>query len=264
MDTPGRNQHDNQRPHTRPTGMQRYWTMRSAFFLLFLTTISTSAQLRQRLEIGGGLGTFNYTGDLVRTYDFRFSKPAATLFYRINFSQVVSLRTSVTFGSVAGSDNIQPLDPAAAQRKASFKTSLAEFSPVFEYHFVDWRDAKRRTRYTPYLFLGTGLFIISVKTDFANTINGPSPFNSPPAFSRVQLSIPFGGGFKYVLNPNWYMAVEFGMRETFFDYLDGVSSGNFKYKTYRYGNPEDLDNYFFLGLTLTRTFYDIPCATNPY
>ena len=244
--------------------MYRYWPMRLTLLLLVMATFSAHAQLRQRLEVGGGFGTLNYTGDLVRTYNFRFSKPAATLFYRINFSQVVSMRTSVTFGALAGSDNIQPLDPAAAQRKASFRSSLVEFSPVFEYHFIDWRDANRRIRYTPYLFAGAGLFIFSVKTDFANMVNGPSPFASPPAFSRVQLSIPFGGGFKYVLNPNWYMAVEFGMRETFFDYLDGISGGNVKYKTYRYGNPKDLDNYFFLGLTLTRTFYDIPCATNPY
>ncbi|MFM9075608.1 MAG: DUF6089 family protein [Bacteroidota bacterium] len=238
--------------------------MRFSILILMVAGFSASGQLRQRLEIGGGLGTFNYTGDLARTYDFRFSKPAATLFYRINFSQVVSLRTSVKFGTLAGSDKINPLDPAAAQRKASFKAGLVEFSPVFEYHFIDWRDANRRVRYSPYLFFGAGLFIFNVNTTFSGTVTGPQPLTPPPAFSRVQVSIPFGGGFKYVLNPNWYVALDFGMRETFFDYLDGISSGNVKYKTYRYGNPKDLDNYFFLGLTLTRTFYDIPCATNPY
>ncbi|MFM8348415.1 MAG: hypothetical protein ACKOAR_10285, partial [Bacteroidota bacterium] len=89
--------------------MLRYWPMRFPILILMVAGFSASGQLRQRLEIGGGLGTFNYTGDLARTYDFRFSKPAATLFYRINFSQVVSLRTSVTFGTLAGSDKINPL-----------------------------------------------------------------------------------------------------------------------------------------------------------
>lgn len=243
----------------------RYFPVRLFTFLLLMAGFSASGQLRQRLEVGGGLGTFNYTGDLVRTYDLRFSRPAATFFYRINYSQVVSLRTSITFGKLGASDAIRQLDPAALKRKASFRANLVEFSPVFEYHFIDWRDSKRRIRFTPYLFAGAGLFIFSVNTSYPPVNPGsPQPYTSPPSFSRVQLSIPFGGGFKYVLNPNWYMAIEFGMRETFFDHLDGVSSGNFKYKTYRYGNPSDRDNYFFLGLTLTRTFYDIPCATNPY
>jgi hypothetical protein len=79
------------------------------------------------------------------------------------------------------------------------------------------------------------------------------------------MAIPFGGGLKYIVNPRWYVALEFGIRKTFFDYLDNVS--DFKdqtQKNYRYGNPNDNDNYYFLGITLTRTFYDIPCPTNPY
>ncbi len=78
------------------------------------------------------------------------------------------------------------------------------------------------------------------------------------------MSIPFGGGVKYVLNPKYYIAVEFGMRKTFFDYLDNISGGNTSVKNYQYGNPNDYDNYFFTGVTLTYTFYDIPCPSSPY
>ncbi len=35
-------------------------------------------------------------------------------------------------------------------------------------------------------------------------------------------------------------------------------------KNYQYGNPNDNDNYYFLGISITRTFYNIPCPTNPY
>src|SRR6195952_3240987 len=78
------------------------------------------AQLNQRSELGFGLGTFNYTGDLVRTYDLAFSKPAATVFYRHNISKVVSLRTSITAGKVGASDKTAPLDLFAQKRNASF------------------------------------------------------------------------------------------------------------------------------------------------
>jgi len=83
-------------------------------------------------------------------------------------------------------------------------------------------------------------------------------------YSNIQLAIPFGGGIKYVLNPKYYVAFEFGMRKTFFDYLDNISDGNPQYKNYQYGNVFDNDNYFFAGFTLTYTFYDIPCPSSPY
>jgi hypothetical protein len=78
------------------------------------------------------------------------------------------------------------------------------------------------------------------------------------------MAIPFGGGIKYVLNPKYYLSLEFGVRKTFFDYLDNISDGDPSFKNYQYGNKFDYDSYYFLGVTLTRTFYDIPCPTNPY
>ncbi|NOS54696.1 MAG: outer membrane beta-barrel protein [Cyclobacteriaceae bacterium] len=217
----------------------------------FLVT-SVVGQISQRTEIGGGLGIFNYTGDLVSTFDLATSKPAVTLFYRSNISRVISFRTSLTGGQLAASDKGNTSDPFALKRAASFDLFLLELSGAFEYHFLDWRDDKRRLRFTPYLFAGVGLFGIS-----------GTP-NKNAEYSNIQLSIPFGGGMKYVLNPRYYISFEFGVRKTFFDYLDNISGGNPSFKTFQYGNPNDNDNYFFTGITLTYTFYDIPCATNPY
>jgi len=220
-------------------------------FILAAASISP-AQITQRSEIGFGLGTFNYTGDLVRSYDFAYSQPAATIFYRNNMSKVISFRASFTAGKLSANDAQDPIDPFAAQRNASFDIFLSEISGVYEYHFLNWRDDIRRLRFTPYLFAGLALFNISGVTDKA------------AQYSTIQLSVPFGGGMKYVVNPKYYVAIEFGIRKTFFDYLDNISDGDKAYKNYQYGNGNDNDNYWFLGVTLTRTFYDIPCPTNPY
>ena len=220
--------------------------------LVFISITTGSAQITQRSEIGFGLGTFNYTGDLVRTYNFAFSTPAATIFYRNNISKVVSFRASFTAGRLSASDMSDPIDAFAVQRKASFNIFLSEVSGVYEYHFLDWRDDRRRLRFTPYLFAGLALFNIS----------GIQSKNTQ--YSTIQMAIPFGGGMKYVINPRYYLSLEFGVRKTFFDYLDNISDGDPSNKNYQYGNKFDYDNYFFLGLTLTRTFYDIPCPTNPY
>jgi len=210
------------------------------------------AQLGQRSEVGGGLGVFNYTGDITRTYDITTSKPAATVFYRANISKVISFRTAITGGEVAASDKHHPLDSVAVKRNASFNIFLLEASGTFEYHFLDWRDERHRLRFTPYLFAGLGLFGISGNN------------NKTAPYSNVQMSIPFGGGMKYVLNPKYYIAFEIGIRKTFFDYLDNVSGGNPRVKSFQFGNPSDYDNYFFTGITLTYTFYDIPCPSSPY
>src|SRR6478752_2377480 len=115
------------------------------FFLVFLTVNANA----QRSEVGFGLGTFNYTGDLVRPYSFKYSKPAATVFYRSNLGKVVSFRASITGGKIGASE--KPLDAFAATRNASFNLFLLEASTVFEYHFLNWRETKRFVRFTPYL-----------------------------------------------------------------------------------------------------------------
>jgi hypothetical protein len=221
-------------------------------FLIVATVCFVSGiSYSQRSELGFGIGTFNYTGDLVRNYHFKYSQPAGTVFYRSNLSKVVSFRASLTAGRLAASE--KPIDAAANRRDASFDIFLFEGALGMEYHFLNWRDDKRPMRYTPYLFGGMCLFGISGND------------SKPVEYSNIQLGIPFGVGFKYILNPKWYAALEFGVRKTFFDYLDNVSDfGDQTQKNYQYGNPNDNDNYFFVGVSFTRTFYDIPCPTNPY
>lgn len=220
--------------------------------IIFLSFMLVCSQLlAQRSEIGFGIGTFNYTGDLARNYNFLNSKPAATVFYRSNLSKVVSFRVSLTGGKIGASDK-RPVDAFATQRNASFNLFLMELSAVMEYHFLNWRDNRRMLRFSPYLFGGLGLFGMTGNK------------SKPEEYSNIQGAVPFGVGFKYVYNPKWYFSLEFGPRKTFFDYLDNVSVGRQTNKNYQYGNPSTNDAYYFLGVTVTHTFYDIPCPTNPY
>ena len=218
----------------------------SVIFCFIIISTATA----QRSEVGFGLGTFNYTGDLVRTYNFKYSKPAATVFYRSNLSKVVSFRAAITAGQLGASE--KPIDAFADQRDASFDLFLFEASTVMEYHFLNWLDTKKFVRFTPYLFAGLGVFGISGNDNKASD------------YSNIQAAIPFGGGVKYIYNPKWYFSLEFGIRKTWFDYLDNISDGDPRFKNYQYGNPNDNDNYYFLGVSITRTFYNIPCPTNPY
>jgi hypothetical protein len=155
-------------------------------------------------------------------------------------------------GGFLGASDRKPIDAFAERRDASFDVFLLEVSTVMEYHFLNWRDEKFLHRFSPYMFGGLALFGISGNED------------KPAEYSNVQAAVPLGVGVKYILNPKWYLALEFGLRKTFYDYLDNLSDEDTGVKNYQYANPFDKDNYFFLGITLTRTFYDIPCPSSPY
>lgn len=221
------------------------------FYITFLILLCSLLANGQRAEVGFGIGTWNYTGDLSRNYNILNVKPAGTVFYRSNLGRAISFRTSITAGKIAASD-ARPIDAFASNRAASFNLFLYELALATEYHFLDWRSEKRPLRFTPYVVTGLGLFGMAGQTQ------------KSAEYSSIQPSAQLGIGFKYVLNPLWYLSLEFSTRKTFFDYLDNVSEGNTANKNYRYGNPNDNDNYHFLGITLTRTFYTIPCPTNPY
>jgi hypothetical protein len=217
--------------------------------LFFLLAFSHSAPVSaQFLEVGFSLGTYNYTGDLVRSFKPEFLRPAGSVFLRQNVSEPVSVRYSLSGGWLAGSDQ-DPIDPFADRRNYAFDIFLVELSAVMEYHFFDYRSQKSLIPWSPYLFGGVGLF-----TFFGN--DEPTPTEN---YSNVQPVIPFGIGLKHIIGKRFILGLEFGARKTFFDYLDNRSEGDVTFKNFQYGNAYDKDWYYNIGLSLNYTFYEILC-----
>lgn len=231
--------------------MLKLLNLRKVILLFSGVLFSISANC-QETEVGFGIGGLKYFGDLSRGINFKSFKPAATAYFRTNLNDEVSFRLGLSGGKLGASDASTPIDIFASNRNASFDIFLFEVSTVFEYHFLNWRQENSIIRWTPYLFGGIGIVGISGMED------------KPAEYSNIQPMIPFGAGIKYVLNPKWYVGLELGFRKTFFDYLDNLSDGDGVIKNYDYGNRFDNDHYLFLGLSLTYSFYTIPCPTSPY
>ena len=213
--------------------------------ILYTLLISISLLgVGQFMEFGGGVGSMNYAGDLVRGYSFSTSSPAATIFYRMNFSEIFTIKLALTAGSVKGSEI--PIDAFASNRGHSFNSNLYELSSVFEYHFLNFKTNDSRVNYSPYLFGGIGVF------NFPDT-------PTDEGVGKFQPVIPMGVGFKYFFQRKYTIGIEFGARKTFFDYLDGIADGDQTIKDYQYGNPKDDDWYFFTGITFSYTLNLIPC-----
>lgn len=211
-----------------------------------LVLISLTARA-QFIEFGGGLGVSNYTGDLNAYPRFGHTHLAATGIYRLNFSNIVSVKFALTAGKLSGDDQ-KPVDVLGEMRQYAFEHSFVELSSVFEYHFMDYRSANQRQKWAPYLFLGLGILKLN---------------NTEPAYedyNRLQIVLPMGGGVKYILSKRLTLGLEAGARKTFFDYLDGMSDNDLAFKqNYQFANPYDKDWYFYTGVSLTYVLYNIPC-----
>lgn len=231
-----------------------YWGKSYGFpFFVVLMTFALPS-LAQNKDVGIGIGGLNYTGDLQQRYKILENRPAGEIFYRYTFSNAVSIRGSIMGGMLQASDK-KPMDDFAAARNTAFDLILLEGTVTLEYHFLNFLDPKSWTNYSPYFFGGIGVFTFFGDEDKGNT------------YRKIQPVIPFGVGMKFLLDERWQLGLEFGARKTFFDYLDNTSgfdpSVSKKGQGYQYGNQYDKDWYYFLGLSVSYTFYQIPCPHYP-
>ncbi len=220
--------------------------------LILLSFIVISKQtVAQFSEYGVGVGGFNYAGDLMRGYHIENVKPGILGYYKMNLDNIFSIRASLTGGLISGSDE-NPIDPFAVNRKGSFQSTIVEAAGMIEYNFLDYKTDHVQIHWSPYMFVG-----ISGFTFFGGNqdLNGSS---------TVQLALPFGGGFKYAINPSITLNLEIGIRKLFFDHLDGYSDGDITNKNYQYGNKYDKDWYNFVGFSISYIVWKIPCPYDFY
>lgn len=200
----------------------------------------------QFIEYGGGIGGMNYAGDLSHGYKIAKQSPAIHGLYRLNLSEILSIKFGLAYGKITG-DDTDPIDPFAANRDASFSRTLIEGSVSFEYHFLDYKSKKSLVKWSPYFFAGMGFFkVFNLDSDLDD-------------FASIQPVMPFGIGFKHLIGKQFSVGIEIGARKTFFDKLDRVSEGDLFIKDYQYGNPNDNDWYHFTAISLTYILYKIPC-----
>ena len=218
--------------------------MKKGIIIIFMLNLS-SVQA-QFLEFGTGIGLFNYSGDMTRGYKFSTIQFGSTIFNRMNFSNHVSLKTTLGFGGLKGSDQ-NPLDPAAAVRSASFDHSVIDISSVIEYDFLNYKEKKSIVRWSPYAYFGLGFLTI-----LSSSI-------TTKELSTAHLTIPIGIGIKHLVWRRFMAGFELGVRRVSSDDIDGISEIDLSQKDFQFGNPNDTDWYSFTGISLSFFIYKIPC-----
>ena len=219
---------------------------------------ATPALAQHTSELGLGVGVTNYRGEVSPQLQWQNSRPAATIFYRRDISSPVTLRAAFMAGSLRATDgNVTGVNggvaPLPGYRQVSLTGSVVELSGVMEYNFLDYHLRKERNRVhaTPYLFIGLAGF-------YANTTvrseNGGLQNDFNRQGTKASIAVPAGAGVKVALSAHINLGAEMGVRKTFTDQLDHLGD-----QDPLLVNPHDQDWYYYTGLSVSYTFYQILC-----
>ena len=214
---------------------------------------------RQRYEFSFGIGITNFLGELgganqIGTHYFKDlewsqSRLAVAVGLRYKLSNYLALKSHLSYGRVSGNDNLTE-ENFRHYRNLSFFSDIYEFNINFEgafqqeqighrYHLSKIRGAIGYEIYT-YAFIGAGIFHMDPKTEYKGSVYRLQPIGtegegllpSRPKYSLWQFCIPVGIGFKYTLGRQWGVGLELGIRKTFTDYIDDVSTTYFDFSSY--------------------------------
>ncbi len=197
----------------------------SGFLLGIVFVLFTGGIQAQSLELGLFGGGSYYLGELNPGVPFVNTKPAFGVSARYSNSSRWSFKLSYIRGQVTGSDD---QFSGVVNRDLSFNTTLNDVALVAEFNFWEYFTGSKHNYFSPYIFGGVGFFTFTpksldgVKLRPLGTEGQNEPGGSP--YKQYSLSVPFGIGIKYSLTKRIAMNVEWGMRKTFTDYVDDVST----------------------------------------
>ena len=188
-----------------------------AALLLPATTAIAQDEPEYRLELGAGAGLVSYTGDFNGNL-LKGMQPWGTLLAKYLLNPRMALALNIGTGKIKGStDN---LDTWYEIEHYEFNNQLTEVDFRYEYNFWAYgtgQEYRGARRLVPFITIGLGVTHHSGEN------------------SGVTMNLPLGGGIKWKMAPRLNLILEWVMRFTPNDNLDGrkdvygiKSSGLFK------------------------------------
>ena len=207
--------------------MQTRFMKTGSLFILFLLSVLFVPAQRVFIGVAGGLA--NYNGDLLdKLYHNKLTNGFIGLTVHYELQDQILIRGSYNFARVNGSD-IYSEKEYLRMRNLHFESAISEFSIVGEYYLFNLYER----RFSPYGFVGLGLFHFNPyaydsleRKVFLKPLSteGQGIYPDKKPYSLWQPTIPIGGGVKFAISENLRIGFEIGIRKTFTDYLDDVST----------------------------------------
>ncbi len=189
------------------------------------------AQEFYRNELGIFLGGSYYIGDLNPSKHFLQTQFACGIVYRYNITPRWALKINALYGELVASD---ARSKANVDRNLSFKSYIFEFSPQIEFNFLKYVVGDKKHFISPYIFIGASVFNFNPKAQYGGSWYSLQPLGTEGQgttivgakknYALTTIAIPFGLGVK--VSPFKFLSIglEWGIRKTFTDYIDDVST----------------------------------------
>ena len=201
--------------------------MTKGLVVLICIIIFSGSLNSQTLEVGGFVGTSYYLGELNPAIPYNQTQLAYGGLARYNLNERWAIKFSYYRGKVQGSD---ATGGVVKNRDLNFKSNINDFSLVAEFNFWEYFTGSKKSYFTPFLFGGISYFTFK-STNFSGAALQPLgtegqnigfAWRSP--YNRYSFAFPFGFGVKYSINKRLGLTFEWGMRKTFTDYIDDIST----------------------------------------
>ena len=198
-----------------------------AFFLLL-----TPKAEAQRHEFGFFLGGDYYLGDLAASQFAGKIGPNIGLLYRYDFNSRIAARMAGHWGMIYGDSKDNK--PSLQYKNLSFQSSIIDFEMGMEINFLEFSPGSENHNFTPFVFGGLSVFKFNPKAEYQGTLyelqplgtegQGTTAYPGKEPYKLMSWSIPFGFGMKWAISHRVNVSIEYGLRKTFTDYLDDVST----------------------------------------
>ena len=201
--------------------------------LLLAVNVQAQQELEYALELGAMGGTGFYMGDASLNGFYKNVTMAGGLMGRYNINPRMALKFDLAYGSIKG-DASKGANrfPEKQGQKWDFNNSLIDAGCQYELHFWGYgrgNSYKGHKRLTPYIQMGMG-FTFCNKT--------------------MTMNFPLGFGVKYKFKPRWNVGLDWSMRISLSDKLDGIEDP-YKIKS---GTLKNKDSYSW---TMVYISYDL-------
>ncbi len=186
-------------------------------------------------ELGLDIGGTNYLGDLNNQSMFGKVHLAYGAHFRYKFNDRWAVLVNGALGKLEGGN-----PDVIPSRNLYFRSDIWEASFRVEFNFLPFGMSGRQACWCPFLFGGLGLFHFNPMAQYTDPATGITDwvelqplgtegqglaqYPDRELYGRLQAMLPFGLGVKYRPSKYLVLAVEYGYRKTWTDYIDDVST----------------------------------------
>ncbi|MFZ1703455.1 MAG: DUF6089 family protein [Saprospiraceae bacterium] len=197
-------------------------------FIVLLVISYLEVEAQKGYEIGGWVGTSVYHGDLNPEINFKDPGLSFGLIGRYNFNSRICFKTSLNYGFIKGND-ADSKNNFNRNRNLNFQSHMIDLSPVIEFNFMDYVHGSRTKYFTPYLLGGANMFYFNPTTELDGEKYSLRKFGTEgqiagKEYGLVHFGLVLGVGFKWDINYDYSINIEWSTRLLFTDYLDDVST----------------------------------------